>query len=64
MSFQSTGRLRAAAAKTLIIGVAAISLLTISTSAYPPYVQHFAERFNLEVEELQKLFDDISDDRR
>lgn len=64
MSTKSAGRLRAAATKTLIIGVAVISLLTAAASAYPPYVQSFADRYNLELEDVQKLFDDITDHRR
>lgn len=47
-----------------MVGILATNTFANEVSSYPPIVQKIADRFNLNVGEVQKVFDDERDERR
>jgi len=52
------------ALSVLVIGILATNVSAQDSSNYPPIVQKIAERFNLNVSDVQEVFDEERDERR
>jgi len=52
------------ALSVLVIGILASNVSAQDASNYPPIVQKIAERFNLNVSEVEQVFDEERDERR
>lgn len=52
------------ALSVLVVGILATNVSAQDVSNYPPIVQKIAERFNLNVTEVQQVFDEERDERR
>ncbi len=52
------------ALSVLVVGLMATNVLAQDTSNYPPLVQKIADRFNLNVSDVEEVFDEEKDERR
>lgn len=52
------------ALSVLVVGLMATNVLAQDTSNYPPLVQKIADRFNLNVSDVEEVFDEERDERR
>ncbi len=52
------------ALSVLLVGILASNAKALETSNYPPIVQRIADRFSLNVSEVEKVFDEERDERR
>ncbi|EKE14601.1 MAG: hypothetical protein ACD_12C00399G0002, partial [uncultured bacterium] len=48
----------------LVVGILATNSVTAANTNYPPIVTKIAQKFNLNVSDVQTVFDDDRDERR